>query len=72
MSCVSEGSYDGSMALKPHYEWEEVDELLAGGEPTTPDDVSITDEGRRLDSAAAAREFFDVLRADRERRGRAS
>jgi hypothetical protein len=31
--------------------------------------VSITEDGRRLDSIAAARDFFEELQAEREQRG---
>jgi hypothetical protein len=51
--------------VKSHYEWDEVEALLAGGDPPTPDDVSITSDGRRLDSAAAVIAFFDELQAER-------
>ncbi len=51
--------------VKEHYDWAEVEALLASVEPPTTDDVSITDDGRRLDSAPAVRAFFDELRASR-------
>jgi hypothetical protein len=35
---------------------------IAGGGPATEDDVSITNDGRRLDSAEAVLEFFEELR----------
>lgn len=57
------------MALKAHYDWDEIEDLLGDGEPPTPDDVSVTDDGRRLDTADAVREFFDELRSVRQRRG---
>jgi len=53
--------------VKSHYEWEEVDALLAGGDPPTPDDVSITSDGRRLDSAEAVIAFVEELQAERAR-----
>lgn len=53
--------------VKSHYEWEEVDALLAGGDPPTPDDVSITSDGRRLDSAEAVTAFVEELQAERAR-----
>lgn len=40
--------------------------LVAGGGPATDDDVSITNDGRRLDSAEAVLEFLDELRQERE------
>lgn len=43
----------------------ELDALLAGGQPATADDVSITTDGRRLDTAEAVIEFFDELSRDR-------
>lgn len=51
--------------LKAHYDWDEVEALLADGEGPTPDDVSITSDGRRLDSADAVVAFFEQLRAER-------
>lgn len=57
------------MALKAHYEWDEIEALLAGAGGPTADDVSITEDGRRLDSIDAARDFFEELQAEREQRG---
>jgi len=51
--------------VKAHYDWEEVEALLAGGGPSTEDDVSITADGRRLDSAEAVIAFFEELQAER-------
>lgn len=51
--------------LKAHYDWDEVEVLLADGDAPTADDVSITADGRRLDSASAVVAFFDELRAER-------
>jgi len=51
--------------VKEHYDWDEVEALFVGVEPPTTDDVSITDDGRRLDSAPAVRAFFDELRSGR-------
>ena len=51
--------------VREHYDWDEVEALFASVEPSTTDDVSITDDGRRLDSAPAVRAFFDELRASR-------
>ncbi len=36
--------------------------FVAGGGPATDDDVSITNDGRRLDSAEAVVAFFEELR----------
>lgn len=35
--------------------------FVVGGGPPTDDDVSITDDGRRLDSAEAVIAFFEEL-----------
>lgn len=43
----------------------ELDELLADAAPPTDDDVSITKDGRRLDSAEAVIAFFEEIRAQR-------
>lgn len=43
----------------------ELDARLAGGQPATTDEVSITTDGRRLDTAEAVIEFFDELSHDR-------
>jgi hypothetical protein len=51
--------------LKKSYEAREVNELLAGMEPATADEVSVTADGRRLDSAEDVTAFFDELRAKR-------
>lgn len=40
--------------------------FVAGGGPATDDDVSITNDGRRLDSAEAVLEFLEELRRERE------
>lgn len=40
--------------------------FVAGGGPVTDDDVSITNDGLRLDSAEAVLEFLDELRRERE------
>ena len=40
--------------------------FVAGGGPATDDDVSITNDGRRLDSAEAVLEFLEDLRRERE------
>ena len=51
--------------VKAQYEWDEVEALFADAGPTTADEVSITDDGRRLDSADAVRAFFDEVRSGR-------
>lgn len=40
--------------------------FVAGGGPATDDDVSITNDGRRLDSAEAVLEFLEELRREQE------
>ena len=40
-------------------------ELLRDAKPPTDDDVSLTTDGRRLDTAEAVVHFFDELRAER-------
>jgi len=56
--------------VKASYDWDEVEGLLSGAGPATEDEVSITTDGRRLDSAAAVIAFFGELQArrDEERR----
>jgi len=56
--------------LKRSYEREELDGLFADLEPATADDVSITSDGRRLDTAEAVIAFFDEIRASRVVRSR--
>lgn len=51
--------------LKASYRSGELAELLADAEPPTADDVSVTDDGRRLDTAEAVIAFFDEMRATR-------
>lgn len=43
----------------------EANELVGGGAPSTPDEVSITSDGRRLDSAVAVIEFLAELERKR-------
>lgn len=45
--------------------WEEFSELFRDALPPTSDDVSITTDGRRLDTAAKVIEFFAELDAER-------
>lgn len=40
--------------------------FVAGGGPAADDDVSITNDGRRLDSAEAVLEFLEELRWEQE------
>lgn len=40
--------------------------FVAGGGPSTDDDVSIANDSRRLDSAEAVLEFLEELRRERE------
>ncbi len=56
------------MTLKAHYEWDEVEALLGIGTAPTVDDVSVANDGRRLDSAEAVTDFFDELRSTRDAR----
>jgi hypothetical protein len=43
---------------------EEFNEMLRDAPPPTPDDVSITTDGRRLDSKEAVLKFFAELDAE--------
>lgn len=51
--------------LRASYSRAELDELFAGALPPTEDDVSVTNDGRRLDSPEAVIAFFGELRAGR-------
>jgi hypothetical protein len=53
--------------MKRRYGPGEANEYVSGGEPSTSDDVSITTDGRRLDSAEAVIEFFAELERQRSR-----
>lgn len=44
--------------------WEEFNELFRDALPPTADDVSITSDGRRLDTAEKVIEFFAELAAE--------
>ena len=44
---------------KASYGMAELDELFADAAPPTVDDVSVTNDGRRLDSAEAVIAFFE-------------
>lgn len=58
--------YRGVMArLKESYEAGELNEVLAAANGPTSDDVSVTTDGRRLDSATAVIAFFEEMRAGR-------
>ena len=60
-------SYNVVMSgVREHYEWDEVQGLLGDGDAPTPDDVSVTLDGLRLDSAEAVERFFEELRLERE------
>ena len=51
--------------VKSSYDDADLDELFAGAVPPTDDDVSVTNDSRRLDSAAAVIAFFEQMRAER-------
>ncbi len=51
--------------VKASYDKAELDELFADAAPPTEDDVSVTNDGRRLDSAEAVIAFFEELREQR-------
>lgn len=51
--------------LKDHYDEADLARILDGAGPSTPDEVSITKDGQRLDSAAAVIAFFEGLRDQR-------
>jgi hypothetical protein len=54
------------MAVKRAYGPGEATAFVAGGGPPTDDDVSITNDGRRLDSAEAVLAFVEQLRREQE------
>jgi len=45
----------------------EANDYVSGGAPSTPDEVSITTDGRRLDSAEPVIAFYAVLERERSR-----
>ena len=45
----------------------EANAYLSGGQPSTPDEVSITTDGRRLDSAEAVIAYFAEIERERAR-----
>jgi hypothetical protein len=47
--------------VKRSYGPGEANDYVSGGPPATRDEVSITSDGRRLDSAEAVIAFFDEL-----------
>lgn len=49
-----------------HVNWDELKAKMEAGGPPTDDDVSITTDGRRLDSKEAVLEFLAELEAERE------
>lgn len=51
--------------LKASYEKADLDDLFAEAAPPTEDDVSVTNDGRRLDSAEAVIAFFEEMKAER-------
>lgn len=51
--------------VKASYDKAELDALFAGAAPPTDDDVSVTNDGRRLDSAEAVVAFFEAMKAER-------
>lgn len=54
--------------LRDRYDEADLAVLLAGATPSTPDEVSITKDGRPLDSAEAVIAFFEELREQRAAR----
>jgi hypothetical protein len=52
--------------VKREYGPGEATALVAGGGPATDDDVSITNDGRRLDSAEAVIAFVEELKRQQE------
>lgn len=51
--------------VKASYGKAELDELLADAASPTDDDVSVTNDGRRLDSVEAVVACFEQMRAER-------
>lgn len=58
----------GMARLRESYDPGEVKNLLESSGPASSDDVSVTADGRRLDTAAAVVAFFDEMRASRSAR----
>ena len=57
--------------VKGSYDRAELAELFADAAPPTDDDVSVTNDGRRLDSAEAVVTFFEEMQAERAESPRA-
>lgn len=53
--------------VKASYGKAELDELFADAASPTDDDVSVTNDGRRLDSVEAVVAFFEQMRAERSK-----
>lgn len=51
--------------VKASYDTSELVELLADAAPPTDGDVSVTNDGRRLDTAEAVIAFFEEMKAER-------
>jgi hypothetical protein len=51
--------------LRDHYDEADLARLFDAAPPSTSDEVSITTDGRRLDSAEAVIAFFEELREER-------
>lgn len=51
--------------VKPSYDKAELDELFADAAAPSADDVSVTNDGRRLDSAEKVVAFFEQMKAER-------
>lgn len=54
--------------LKARYDEADLAEILDGAPSATSDEVSITNDGRRLDSAEAVTAFFEELGEQRRAR----
>lgn len=51
--------------LQDRYDDDDLARILDGATPSTSDEVSVTKDGRRLDSAEAVVAFFEELRDQR-------
>lgn len=60
------GNLEAMSPLKRSYGPGKATMLVTGGGPPTDDDVSITNDGRRLDSAEAVIAFVEELRRQQE------
>ena len=66
-SIAGDGAYHGVVTEEPFERVltrEEFNEMLRDAPPPTSDDVSITSDGRRLDSKEAIIDFFTQLEAE--------